>query len=137
MTTNGQQILEGLAQVRAFFKQYPLPFHKRARAAAKATLAAHKQGKFWPMHDKIFENSRNLSDEAIKRYAREIGLNMTRFESDYNGEEVEKMIRKDEQLAREIGVTGTPSFFVNGLKFQQKRSVESFSRVIEEELAGE
>jgi protein-disulfide isomerase len=69
-------------QVRLVFKQFPLDFHSQAFAAAEASLAANAQGKFWPLHDKMFANYRQLSQENILRWAEESGLNISAFKAD-------------------------------------------------------
>src|SRR5262249_48954623 len=75
------QVLKAFPKdVKLVYKQYPLNIHPFARQAALASMAAHAQGKFWALHDKLFENNAALTDENIKRWAKEAGLNMAEFE---------------------------------------------------------
>ena len=117
------------------FKQNPLPFHNNAMGAAIAAIAAQKQGKFWEFHDKIFANQKQLNLEAYKAYARELGLDVARFEKDLAGLEVKKAVEADKAEARSLGVTGTPGFFVNGRFLGGARPYEEFARAIDAELA--
>lgn len=129
------QLLEAYPKdVRFVYKQMPLTqIHKNAMPAAKASIAAGKQGKFWEMHDKLFENYRELSDESIKKYAAELGLDMKKFEKDMNSSETEKEVQADMTLAQKVGVRGTPTFFING-KRVTNRSLDAMKAMIEAEL---
>ncbi len=122
-------------KVRFAFKHLPLSMHAKARAAHQAAEAAHRQGKFWEMHDLIFESPRDLSPKTYLRYANEIGLDIDRYNSDFSSSSVRKAIDDDLALAGELGVTGTPSFFVNGRFLSGAQPYGSFARVIDEELA--
>src|SRR4030067_2122529 len=82
-------------EVKLIFKQYPLPFHPQAKNAAKATLAAMEQGKFWEMHDAIFGNFSQLSNENFRELASQIGLNMEKFIADYNSDKYEPQLLQD------------------------------------------
>lgn len=104
-----------------------------ALPAAKAALAAGKQGKFWEYHDKVFENFSQLSDEALKQFAMGLDLDMTRFNQDRSSPEIASLITRDRREANRIGVRGTPTLFVNGKRLKQ-RSLEAFSAAIENEL---
>lgn len=119
--------------VRFGFRNFPLDFHKRAMPAAKAAMAANKQGKFFEMHDKLFANAREMTDENIEKWAKEIGLNMTKFKADMASPEVAKQIEEDMAAARQAGVGGTPTFFINGKKFQGQ--FEQAKAMIDAELA--
>ena len=121
-------------RVRIAFKHLPLPMHPGAPAAHAAAEAAHRQGKFWPMHDKIFANPRAVDAATLAGYAREIGLDVERFEIDSRSEAVRARIDADAEEARKLGVTGTPSFFVNGRFLSGAQPYESFKRLIDEEL---
>ena len=111
------------------YKNMPLSFHKQAMPAAKACLAAGMQGKFWEMHDLIFNNSTKLSEEDLKNYAGQIGLDMQKFEKDFKGDEVEKRVQADLAAARQAEVGGTPTLFLNG-KRVQNRSEEAMKKQI-------
>ena len=122
-------------KVRFGFKHLPLSMHTKARAAHQASEAAHRQGKFWEMHDRIFANPKDLSEEAYLRYANEIGLDIEKYKSDFSSSSVRKKIDDDLAKARELGVSGTPSFFINGRFLSGAQPYGAFARVIDEELA--
>jgi len=101
-------------RVKLVFKHFPLASHPRAKAAAIAAEAAHEQGKFWQMHDVLFANATELEDEAIYRYARQIGLDMKRFKQSYEGGKAKAAVESDRAEGDRLGIPGTPSIFVNG-----------------------
>jgi len=101
--------------VRVVFKQFPLEFHKDARAAAVAALAAGAQGKFWEMHYKIFGNARVLSREKYFAWALEMGLDMGEFETALASPETAAQVDRDIAAGTGYGVRGTPATFVNGV----------------------
>ena len=107
--------------VRIVFKHNALPFHKRAMPAAIASMAAHKQGKFWEYHDKLYENQQALSKDDLIRYAKEIGLNMSRFQDALQSRKWKAFVDKDSQEGQRAGISGTPSVFINGLKYAGPR----------------
>lgn len=120
--------------MKVVFKQNPLPMHQNAMIAAEATLAANAQGKFWQMHDKIFQNQRALSREDLERYAQEIGLDMARFKRSLDTHEFQRQIQADQALATQLGARGTPSFFVNGRPMRGAQPFEGFKTIIDEEI---
>ncbi len=117
------------------FKHLPLRMHSKAPAAHAAAEAAHRQGKFWEMHDRIFANQRQLSPEKYLEYAQEIGLDLDKFKRDSASPEVKKRVDDDAQQAASLGVTGTPGFFVNGRFLSGAKPFAAFKTVIDEELA--
>ncbi len=120
--------------VNFVMKQFPLrQIHPNADPAARAALAAGKQGKFWEMHDELYKNQRNLSPETIKGIAEKIGLDMKKFEADENSDEVKKQVNEELALGAKSDVRGTPTFFVDG-KIVQNRSVDGFKAQIDAEL---
>jgi protein-disulfide isomerase len=122
-------------KVRFSFKHLPLSMHSKARAAHQAAEAAHRQGKFWEMHDRIFDKPKDLSEQTYLRYANEIGLDIEKYKSDFSSSSVRKVIDADLAKARELGVSGTPSFFINGRFLSGAQPYNAFARVIDEELA--
>jgi len=129
-----KQILEAYPKdVRFVFKNYPLPFHQQAMPAAKAAVAAGKQGKFFPMHDLLFENQRALAPEKYAEFAGKLGLNVEQFKKDMDSPEVAAQVTADMKEAGEVGVRGTPSFFING-KQPAGRSFELYKSIIDEEI---
>jgi protein-disulfide isomerase len=129
------QVLQAYPKdVNFVLKQFPLrQIHPNADPAARASLAAGKQGKFWEMHDELYKNSRNLTPETFKGIAEKLGLDVKKFEADMNSDEIKKQVDADLDLGQQVNVRGTPSFFING-KVAQNRSLEGFKAQIDEEL---
>lgn len=100
--------------VRVVYKNFPLRSHQFSLPAAIAARAAHRQGKFWPMHDKIFENYSTLNDEKLTEFAKGLGLNMDQFTTDSNDPKLQQEIQADLQNGIKADVRGTPTIFVNG-----------------------
>jgi protein-disulfide isomerase len=121
--------------VRFVFKQNPLPFHQNAMPASQAALAAGAQGKFWQMHEKLFQNQQALTRPDLEKYAKELGLNMAKFNKAMDENTFKAEIEDDQKLARSIGASGTPSFFINGRNLRGAQPFEAFKAVIDEELA--
>jgi protein-disulfide isomerase len=122
--------------VRLVFKQYPLNIHQYAHQAAVASLAAHQQGKFWEMHDKMFQNFTAINDENLIAWARELNLDMDDFERAMQTGQYDPMVRKDMADGAAARVLGTPTMFVNGKRVND-RSFEGFKKMIQEALATE
>lgn len=131
-----EQVLEANeGKVRLVYKHFPLEsIHPFAMGAAKAAVAAQKQGKFWEMHEKLFANQRQLQPDKLKEFAREIGLDLAQFERDMNSPETERKVRDDMRLARRVGVRGTPTIFVGG-RLVTNRSLDGFNQLIERALS--
>ena len=118
--------------VKLAFKNMPLKFHKMAEPSAKAALAANEQGKFWPFHDRVFAESK-LSDETLTKIAKDLGLDMSRFEKDMASPSTQARLQKDLIDAQSAGVTGTPTVFING-RTPKARTPEGFQAIIDDEL---
>jgi protein-disulfide isomerase len=108
-------------RLRVIFREYPLypTPHKHALIAAQAAEAAGLQGRFWEMHDKLYENQKAWTEATdvmpmFIDYAKQIGIDTDRFGRELNGEIVAARIFQDGRRVHALGVTGTPSFFVNG-----------------------
>lgn len=106
------------SRLRVVFRQYPLPIHKHAREAARASEAAGRQGRFWEMHDLLYHNRFTWPRETdvgktFDEYAKSLGLDLTRFQKDREGEEVRARIDADRRRAAVMGVDRTPALFVN------------------------
>jgi protein-disulfide isomerase len=121
-------------KVSVAFKHYPLPFHPHAELAAVASLAAHKQGKFWEMHDKLFANNRALEKDNLVGYAKELGLNVGQFEKDLNDPELKSWVQADMAEGTKNGVNGTPATFINGRLVSGAQPYEAFQSIVDEEL---
>ena len=121
--------------LRIVWKDNPLPFHDKAEPAARAGIAAHAQGKFWEFHDKLFANQQALGLEELKGYAKELGLNMAKFEADMNAPTAAASIKEDQALATRLAARGTPHFFVNGFRLRGAQPAPKFIEIIDRELA--
>jgi len=122
--------------VNLVYKQFPLTsIHPNALPASKAALAAGKQGKYWEMHDLLFKNQRELGPDKYKEFAKQIGVDVPRWEKDMEAADVQDQINRETQEARSADVTGTPTIFVNG-KRVMNRSVDGFKQMIDEVLKG-
>jgi protein-disulfide isomerase len=120
--------------VRLYFRHLPLPFHADASLAAQAAMAAHAQGKFWEMHDKLFANQEDLKRADLEAYARDIGLDVGRFKQDLDHQTWAKVVAADAALASQMGVVGTPNFFINGRLLRGALPIDSFQGIIEDEI---
>lgn len=120
--------------VRLIFKQYPLDSHPAAAISAAASLAAHAQGKFWPMHDVMFANRQRLSRQAILGWAKDIGLDMKRFTADLDSDVIRKAVLRDQADGDKAGVEGTPTVFLNGQKYNGDLAPDAIKPVIDGEL---
>lgn len=103
--------------VRFVFKFYPLPMHPHGELAARAAIAAWKQNKFWEMHHELFMNQRHLEQTDLDSYAKEIGLDISRFHADMQSPETTARIAQDKKLGEDLQIQGTPSIFINGRSY--------------------
>jgi len=120
--------------LRIVFKHNPLPFHQNAMPAANATECAREQGKFWEMHDMIFENPQALTPADFEGHAGKIGLDVGRYKSCYSANKYKARIEADQKTAAALGARGTPAFFINGRFLSGAQPVENFARLVDEEL---
>lgn len=111
----------------------PLNFHKMAAPAALAALAAKEQGKFWEFHDELFALPK-LSQEAIDTIAVNLKLDTDKFKKDVASQKLAQKLNKDLRDAREAGVTGTPTIFINGIKLKT-RTLPAIQKLIDAQLA--
>ncbi|MBX7194279.1 MAG: thioredoxin domain-containing protein [Sandaracinaceae bacterium] len=119
-------------QVRVVFFNYPLPGHPHAMPAARAAVAAGNQGKFWEMHDMLFDHQQALEEEDIDGYARQIGLDMERFHADLRSPETQRRIEADREAGHDVDVQGTPTMIINGRRFSEAPT--SLAAYLREEL---
>jgi protein-disulfide isomerase len=122
-------------KLRVVFKNQPLPMHANAKLAAAAALAAHEQGKFWEFHDVLFDNQRALDRASLEKYARQVGLDVGRFRAALDSGKFDAQLSADMAEASRAGVTGTPTFFINGRQLVGAQPVEQFRRLIDDELS--
>jgi protein-disulfide isomerase len=121
-------------QLRIVFKQFPLRMHNMALPAALASLAAREQGKFWPMHDLLFANFNQLSEEKIRSLAQQAGLDLARFDRDRSAQRLRDEVQRDLELGQQAGVQGTPTLFLNG-KLLRERTAEGIQALIDQDAA--
>jgi protein-disulfide isomerase len=117
--------------IRLAFRNFPLQdLHEHALNAAIAAEVAAAQGKFWEMHDTIFENQHYLSDNDLIRYAEQIGLNVEQFRNDFGKERFFEKVKNDFLTGERSGVEGTPTFFINGKIFDGNWMGEEFTEYL-------
>ncbi len=121
-------------QVRLVFRDFPLSFHKNAHKAAEAAQCAGDQGKFWPYHDKLFEQTA-LAPADLKKYAGEMELDLDKFSACLDSGKYTQEVEKDMQDGQAVGVNSTPSFFVNGQPLSGAVPYERFQELVEAALA--
>ena len=117
-------------KIKYVFKSFPLSFHPEATPASKAVWAAGKQGKFYEYHDKLFENQGKLGDELYVQIAKDLNLDLDKFNKMRTSEEAEKAVQEDMKQGQAIGIQGTPGFVLNGVKIFGAYPVEHFEKVI-------
>jgi protein-disulfide isomerase len=120
--------------VRIVFRHLPLPFHANARLAAAASMAAHEQDRFWEFHDALFTAPQPLDRASLEAVAGRLGMDVRRFQEALERGETERYVEAELVEARQRGITGTPTFFVNGKPVVGAQPVEAFTRLIDAEL---
>lgn len=121
-------------KVKFAYRDFTLNFHQFAKPAAILARCAGKQGKYWQMFDKLLMGD-SLNNEILKKYTRELNLNLNLSEKCQNMPEINEAVDRDTQDADKLGVEGTPSFFINGRFVSGAQPYELFKKIIEEELA--
>ncbi len=123
-------------KVRLVHKDLPLDsIHPQARQAAEAARCAYEQGKFWEYHDKLYANSPKASADDLKSYAKEVGLNVDSFDRCFASGKYKAVVQQDLNEGAQLGLTGTPTFFINGREISGNQPLEAFEAIIDEELA--
>jgi len=129
-------------KIKFIYRHFPLrQIHKNAELAAHAAEAAGRQGKFWQMHDMLFENQNNWSgksgsdaEDTFASYARSLNLDVERFNKDLDLKDIKEKVENDYQSGVRSQVNATPTFFLNGAKFENPRSYEELRSRIEQEV---
>ena len=121
-------------KVRIVFQQYPLAFHQFAQKAAEASLCAHEQGKFWELHDAMFQNQQNLAVEQLKAKATELGMNADQFNACLDQGKFASQVAADLEAGTKAGVNGTPAMFINGRFLSGAQPLGEITKVIDDEL---
>ena len=121
-------------KISLVFKAFPLSQHEKASLAHQASLCAHDQGKFWPYHDKLFQNQRNLERSDLEKYATELKLDITKFRQCLDSGEKFAKVQKELAEGEQAGVRSTPTLFINGLMVQGSVPQEQIEEIINEQL---
>jgi protein-disulfide isomerase len=130
-----QQVLSTYGdKVRFVYRDYPLPFHKDALPASEAAHCAAAQGKFWPYHDKLMA-SKDVGQDKLDQFAGEVGLDKAKFDKCVKDKKYAADIERDVKDGGEVGVNGTPTFFINGRMLDGAQTFDKFQEVIDEEIA--
>ena len=123
-------------KVRLVHKDFPLEsLHPQARQAAEAARCAYEQGKFWEYHDKLYANSPKASADDLKNYAKEVGLNVDSFDRCLVSGKYKAVVQQDLKEGTQLGLSGTPTFFINGREISGNQPLTAFEAMIDEELA--
>lgn len=120
------------------YRHFPLPQHNNAKMAAYASEAAAKQGRFWEMHNLIFENQqdwseKNPADSIFEGYAKQLGLDMERYKIDVKDPQIAQKVAQQLASGEKLNVTGTPTFYLNGKQIRGT-DLDSFKKLIDEQL---
>jgi protein-disulfide isomerase len=121
-------------KVRWAFRHYPLSFHDKAQKAGEAAACAGDQGRFWEMHDRLWDNTGKLAVADLKEHAAALGLDAAAFDKCLDSGAHAGLVERDEQMGQSYGVSGTPAFFVNGRPLVGAQPFEAFRQVIDDEL---
>ncbi len=113
--------------VTVYFKNFPLPHHMHAEPAARASLAAHKQGRFWPMHDMIFANQMKLKKGSFAAFAAELGLNVKKFQADMESDEIRRAVLRDRDEGIKSQLQSTPTLYINQKLYHGDKTLEGIS----------
>jgi predicted DsbA family dithiol-disulfide isomerase len=109
-------------RVRFVYKFLPLSMHHHGEIAARAAIAANRQGRFWEMHRQLFANGQHLEESDLVGYAKAIGMDLDRFRADMASEQATARIEADRKLADSLGVKGTPTLFIDGHEYDLRGS---------------
>jgi protein-disulfide isomerase len=136
-----QIVSEYKDKVYFVFRNFPLPMHPNAPIAAQAAYAAGQQGKFWEMHDMLYESqdewaekSSGPAKETIVGYAQDLELDMTKFNEDLNKNAGNAKIQKDQNDGYQLGVNSTPTLYINGTKFAAVMTYDQLKKEIDDRL---
>lgn len=121
--------IDGVA-TNVVFKHFPLSIHPKAQLAHQAAMAAKAQGRFWEMHDVLFANPQRVQRADLLGYAANLGLDMGRFEADMDGDEAKRVIAKDIEEGNRLGVSGTPSYTINGKMYSGARTFAQLKELV-------
>ena len=118
-------------KVRVVYRDLPLPMHTNAPKAAEAAHCAGEQGKYWEMHAKLFANQRALEIPALKGYAKDLKLDQAKFDKCLDSGATAALVEEGRKAGTELGITGTPAFFVNGVMISGAQPFDAFKEIID------
>jgi len=121
-------------KVRFVYRDFPLDSHQYAQKAAEAAKCADEQGKFWEYHDKLFNNQNALDISSLMQYAKELTLNVTTFNDCLNSGRMAPKVQKDFNDGLNYSISGTPTFFINGIELVGAQPYSVFEQLIDREL---
>jgi len=125
----------GEDKIRFVFRNFPLnDIHPHAQHASEAAEAAAAQNKFWQMHDYLFEHQKALDDDHLLQYAQKIGLDIHKFKDDVSRHVYAPLIEESLKGGIDSGVEGTPTFYVNGVRYEDSFDLKTFSETIQKYL---
>ena len=131
-----QMLSDYAGRIRFVFKEFPLgSVHPYAEPCAEAALAANAQGKFWPFHDTLYAHQSALTRADLDGYASTLGLDMTQFDAALDQGTFKSAVAADVAQGKSLGVTGTPTFFVNGVAVAGLVPYSQLQGVINQQLA--
>jgi protein-disulfide isomerase len=122
-------------RVRFVFRDFPLSYHRFAAKAAEAAHCAADQGRYWEMHELLFENADALRIEDLKAYAVELGLDSNRFDACLDSSEKAALVKESAEWGKRLRIRGSPSFFINGRMITGAQPFARFQEIIEAELS--
>jgi protein-disulfide isomerase len=122
-------------QIKLVYMDFPLPMHQHSMDAANAGRCAGDQGKFWQFHDAMFADQGKLDPASLKSTATKAGLDSKKFDACFDSKKMVPAVKADQAVGSGVGVNGTPTFFINGREVVGAESVQSFSEIIDDELA--
>lgn len=134
-----QVLAEYDGKAKVVYRHYPLPAHPNAQKAAEASECAADIGgdeKFWQYHDKLFANQNALYVSNLKKFAADIGLDSKQFDACLDSGVMASRVAFDSEEGKKLGVSGTPSFFINGKKLTGAQPFSAFKAIIDSELKG-
>jgi protein-disulfide isomerase len=121
-------------KIRWVFRDFPLSFHQNAMFAHIAANCANKQGKYWELFDVLFQNTGSLEKANVLKFASDLHLDMKSFEECTNDSSILSEIQSDITEGQELGVNGTPAFFINGIMIEGAQPLSAFEKIIDQEL---
>jgi protein-disulfide isomerase len=122
-------------RIKYSYRDFPLPMHQYAEKAAEASRCAGEQGKFWPYHDQVFKSDTNLDEAKLKSIAHDVNLDTAKFDKCLESSQEADAVKTDLQAGKSLGITGTPTVFVNGHVITGAVSYDTFKELVDQQIA--